>query len=199
MIELKNNRIGLTTGARIELQVVPQILQISLSKRSRLHRFNSFPLVSGPSFLIVFFVAWSAPCRSFSFRLVCPTEIFPEGRPFHIECKFYTCTYLVWESRVFPKMVRVAGYDPATSCFPSKCATRLRHTLSLWVQSGRKDLNPRPLVTETSALPDCATPRLNPHRLLWPPAADGSYPDTDYYPCQTLFLRTYGAPATRRV
>ena len=96
-------------------------------------------------------------------------------------------------------MVRVAGYDPATSCFPSKRATRLRHTLSLWVQSGRKDLNPRPLVTETSALPDCATPRLNPHRLLWPPAADGSYPDTDYYPCQTLFLRTYGAPATRRV
>lgn len=73
------------------------------------------------------------------------------------------------------------------------------HPVRMWVQSGRKDLNPRPLVTETSALPDCATPRLNPHRLLWPPAADGSYPDTDYYPCQTLFLRTYGAPATRRV
>ena len=28
-------------------------------------------------------------------------------------------------------MVRVAGYDPATSCFPSKRATRLRYTLSV--------------------------------------------------------------------
>ncbi len=47
----------------------------------------------------------------------------------------YTCTYLVWEIILFPKMVRVAGYDPATSWFPTKRATRLRHTLSLWVQS----------------------------------------------------------------
>lgn len=28
-------------------------------------------------------------------------------------------------------MVREAGYDPATSCFPSKRATRLRYTLSV--------------------------------------------------------------------
>ena len=55
-----------------------------------------------------------------------------------------------------PAVIGVGGFEPPTSCSPSKRADQpAPHP----VWSGWRDLNPRPLGPEPSALPNCATSR----------------------------------------
>ena len=70
---------------------------------------------------------------------------------------------------LFALLVEVTGFEPTTSWSRTKRATKLRYaSIAVYIipkaagffWSRRRDLNPRPLGPEPSALPNCATPRL---------------------------------------
>ena len=51
-------------------------------------------------------------------------------------------------------MVGVAGFEPAAHWSQTSCATKLRYTPKvIYNWQGQKDLNPRHVVLETTALP----------------------------------------------
>src|SRR5271156_4545810 len=62
----------------------------------------------------------------------------------------------LWTSTRLAPSVSYDGSDSVNSRRPVVCRSTSESILQTW--SGRVDLNHRPLVSETSALPDCATP-----------------------------------------